>query len=144
MISIVNIKSRLDAPLDKAPDNAVPISRPPPPPPPPAPTLANRRKFSIDGMVLVMRGAGHLVDFFVANTSAGTRYLQIFYQDSLPSAGSKPDRVLTLPTLGTTTQVITNGWPFETGICLAMSSTQFTLTLVTAADAIIDATFRMK
>lgn len=144
-VHIVKVNSKIDAPRNVAPDNPLPTGKAKPPGPPPAPVraaeLSNRRKFSLDCKKLCLSGAGHLLDLSCVNLSAGTRYLMLFDSDTLPDNGVKPARVWTLATLTGTDQKWSNGLPFQTGICLALSSTLASLTVVTAGDGLIDATF---
>ena len=119
----------------------------PPPAPPPAihvdPLLANQVKQDLDGKSLCIAGRGHLMEFSVLNVSAGTRYLLLFDSETTPSNGARPRRSWTLTTLQNFDGIWAAGRPFNSGVCLALSSTQTSLTLVTAAEAIMEASFRI-
>lgn len=143
-IQVETTKPRKVAQLDAEPTDAKPTPLPSPPVAPIIdlkPLLADQTKTSIDGKMLGIEGSGHLLEFSVTNVSDGNRYLMLFDQANNPGEGARPKRVWTITTLQHFDGVWPAGRPFHSGLSLILSSTLTTLTTVTAADGIIEATF---
>lgn len=91
--------------------------------------------------LVVSKGPTHLVSFHATNLAAGDRYLLMFDLPDLPANGARPKRAYKIGTEQTYEWDTPHGRYLGNGCVLAFSSTLATLTIVTADDALLDATF---
>ena len=76
-----------------------------------------------------------LVDIQVENVTAAVKYVQLFNATAVPADTAVPTMCFAIPASGTL-NISLNGVPerFDTGICIASSSTQATKTLSATSD----------
>ncbi len=92
---------------------------------------------------VVLAKAGTLVTGLIYNSSASTRYIQIFNATTLPGNGDVPHLPPLVVAAGTNVSLdVFTGVYFDTGIVIASSSTDDTLTITGAADMFVWATTR--